>query len=356
VADRCRLPATQPRGRGHGDHPDRPARQLGPAAAGPLAPAAPPASRAALAGQLAVARGRSWEAYRLALRLQDPSGAGLSYAFAIWLAIIRGDGDEIPAEFFDFAAAAPPLPVIRSGLARGLFAVGRTDEARAVYETLPQLLAADIRDPRNFGALIQLMDLIIAFQDSQAAQAVYDLFHPHLANSGATGTGTVFLSGSLGWPLGRLAALLGRTEEATGHYATAVAVNTRLGARPFVTLAKLDWAEALRTRAAPGDHGRALELAQEAGREARRLDMPGPAGRAELLARELGQAIQASDPLTPREREIAKLVSAGLTNRAIAGQLVLSERTVEGHIRSALAKLQLTNRTELAAWTLRRTG
>jgi DNA-binding NarL/FixJ family response regulator len=81
--------------------------------------------------------------------------------------------------------------------------------------------------------------------------------------------------------------------------------------------------------------------------------MPGPADRAERLAREIEQAIDAADPLTRREREIAELISAGLTNRAIADQLVLSERTIEGHVRSALGKLRLTNRTELAAWALR---
>jgi len=84
--------------------------------------------------------------------------------------------------------------------------------------------------------------------------------------------------------------------------------------------------------------------------------MPGPVDRAERLARELEQAIAAANPLTRREREIAELVADGLTNRAIADRLVLSERTVEGHVRSTLAKLQLTNRTELAAWTLRDTG
>ena len=84
--------------------------------------------------------------------------------------------------------------------------------------------------------------------------------------------------------------------------------------------------------------------------------MPGPADRAGHLVNDLEQAIRAGDPLTPREREIADLVSAGITNRAIATQLVLSERPVEGHVRSILAKLQLTNRTELAAWTLRAPG
>jgi DNA-binding CsgD family transcriptional regulator len=310
------------------------------------------ASRAALTGQLAVARDRSAEARQLAFRIQDPSGAGLSYVFAVWLAVLRGDAGEIPADFFDVTAAAPPIPIVRAPLARALFAVGRTDEAQSIYETLRQLPAAGDKDVRTFGALTQLMDLIIAFRDSEMAQATYDLVHSHVNDSGATGTGLVFLSGSAHWPLGRLAALLGRTEEALGHFAAAVTIDTRLGARPLVALVRLDWADALRTRAARGDQAQARLLAWQAATEARRLDMPGPAGRAEQLVDDLDQAIRAGDPLTPREREIAELVSAGITNRAIATQLVLSERTVEGHVRSILAKLQLTNRTELAAWTL----
>src|SRR6516165_1596089 len=97
------------------------------------------ASRAALAGQLAIARERSEEARRLAIRLQDPSGAGLSYMFAIWLAICRGDAAELPADLFDVLAAGPPIPVVRAGLATALSVLGRTDEAQAVYETLRQL-------------------------------------------------------------------------------------------------------------------------------------------------------------------------------------------------------------------------
>ena len=314
------------------------------------------ASRAALAGQLAVARDRSDEARRLAFRMQDPSGAGLSYVFAVWLAVLRGDAGEIPADYFDAAAAAPPIPIVRAPLARALFAVGRTDEAQAVYETLRRLPAAGDKDTRTLGALTQLMDLIIAFRDLETARATYDLVHSHVNDSGATGTGLVFLSGSAHWPLGRLAALLGRTEDALRHFAAAVTIDTRLGARPLITLTRLDWADALTARAARGDLAQAHLLAGQAAAEARRLDMPGPAARAEHLVSDLDQAIRASDPLTPREREIAELVSAGITNRAVAARLVLSERTVEGHVRSILAKLRLANRTELAAWTLRGPG
>jgi DNA-binding NarL/FixJ family response regulator len=56
----------------------------------------------------------------------------------------------------------------------------------------------------------------------------------------------------------------------------------------------------------------------------------------------------AADPLTPREREIADLVAAALSNRQIATRLVLSERTVESHVSNVLAKLGLANRTEIA--------
>ncbi|AFM18234.1 response regulator containing a CheY-like receiver domain and an HTH DNA-binding domain [Mycolicibacterium chubuense NBB4] len=53
-------------------------------------------------------------------------------------------------------------------------------------------------------------------------------------------------------------------------------------------------------------------------------------------------------PLTSREREVAELVAAGLTNREIAEQLTLSVRTVEGHVYRACFKLDVADRDELA--------
>jgi DNA-binding NarL/FixJ family response regulator len=43
-----------------------------------------------------------------------------------------------------------------------------------------------------------------------------------------------------------------------------------------------------------------------------------------------------------------------MSNRQIAERLVLSERTVETHVRSILAKLGYSTRTEIATWSLRR--
>ena len=54
-------------------------------------------------------------------------------------------------------------------------------------------------------------------------------------------------------------------------------------------------------------------------------------------------------PLTVREREIANLVAAGLSNKEIAERLTVSVRTVEGHLYRACAKLDVADREALAA-------
>lgn len=55
-------------------------------------------------------------------------------------------------------------------------------------------------------------------------------------------------------------------------------------------------------------------------------------------------------PLTPRETEVAQLIAGGLSNRAIADRLVISHRTVDGHVERILAKLEFTSRTQVAIW------
>jgi DNA-binding CsgD family transcriptional regulator len=54
--------------------------------------------------------------------------------------------------------------------------------------------------------------------------------------------------------------------------------------------------------------------------------------------------------LTRRERETAALLALGRSNRAIARSLGIGERTVEGHVASALSKLGFSSRAQLAVW------
>jgi non-specific serine/threonine protein kinase len=55
-------------------------------------------------------------------------------------------------------------------------------------------------------------------------------------------------------------------------------------------------------------------------------------------------------PLTARQREVAALVAAGLTNREIAARLVITERTAENHVGHILTRLGFRARAQIGAW------
>lgn len=54
--------------------------------------------------------------------------------------------------------------------------------------------------------------------------------------------------------------------------------------------------------------------------------------------------------LTKREAEIIALLAQGLTNREIAGHLVLSVKTIERHVANAYSKMEVHNRVEAATF------
>ena len=56
--------------------------------------------------------------------------------------------------------------------------------------------------------------------------------------------------------------------------------------------------------------------------------------------------------LTERERSVAVLIAQGKSNREIADQLVVSERTVESHVANILFKLGFASRTQVVAWVV----
>jgi NarL family two-component system response regulator LiaR len=66
-----------------------------------------------------------------------------------------------------------------------------------------------------------------------------------------------------------------------------------------------------------------------------------------------GGANEAPDNLTPREREVVGLIARGLSNKRIALELGIAEKTVKTHVSSILGKLGLTDRTQVALHAVR---
>ena len=56
------------------------------------------------------------------------------------------------------------------------------------------------------------------------------------------------------------------------------------------------------------------------------------------------------DQLTPREREVLRLIARGYAYKEVARDLGISVKTVESHVSSVLRKLQLSSRHQLARW------
>jgi DNA-binding NarL/FixJ family response regulator len=60
------------------------------------------------------------------------------------------------------------------------------------------------------------------------------------------------------------------------------------------------------------------------------------------------------DQLTPRERQVLRLIARGYSYKDIATELTISSKTVESHVSSVLRKLQLSNRHQLTNWASER--
>ncbi|PSK63229.1 putative HTH-type transcriptional regulator [Micromonospora sp. MH33] len=108
-----------------------------------------------------------------------------------------------------------------------------------------------------------------------------------------------------------------------------------------------------------GDLLAAADSAAQAAAAYTRHDQTSPAKAAAARAHRLAQLCDGARtpalvaaarplPLTTREREIVTMAAHGMTNREIAARLVVSVRTVEGHLYRAAAKLGTSSRAELA--------
>ncbi len=189
--------------------------------------------------------------------------------------------------------------------------------------------------------------------------------------------------------LGEVALRQGRFTDAQGYFHESLVLARATGDRHAIIQALESCARLAASRSQPD---RALRLAAAAAsqREAiglplsptelgrlargleaarRRLGKPAAAslwaeGQVLALERAIAEAIDdpradkreragegaAPGGLTRREREVVALIARGLTNREIAEELVITERTAEIHVSNILGKLGLSSRTQVASW------
>jgi DNA-binding CsgD family transcriptional regulator len=311
------------------------------------------ASVAALTGSFDGCRRYTAQAAEIAAEWEDESVRGIEFGQAVCLALLRGDPADLGpgwAGYIDDPAEVPGTAraIAHSCLAAALLLAGRPDEARVLYQPLISTVSAMQREVLN-GSVFNLASLAQGLDDAAGCRALREVLTTVYGRAPVMGAGTVFYGGSVARMLGGLDLGCGEYTEAVPHFEEGLRVDSMLGARPYVAHGSMGLARAL---GAIGDLPRAVELARAAAADARRLDMPGLLRAADTFLADAAAAARAEDPLTAREREVAELVARALSNREVARTLVLSERTVESHVRSILAKTGLTSRTELTRWYL----
>jgi len=239
--------------------------------------------------------------------------------------------------------AVDDLPYLGRGwLCLVLMARGKRDEAATLWKAVaPHVHRLPERAAEWMIANVGHAEVCAWLGDTDTAPTTYEQLLP-FAGLQSIGLAAGPYGGPVALALGRLAFVVGQVDQARRHLLSALRSCEELHALPHLALthAELAKTDGLHTRSGN-------EHAEAALRIAHRLGMrPLVAELTSLLPAATG-----SDPqLTSREREIAALVAAGLSNGAIAGRLTLSERTVENHVSHILRKLGRSSRAGVASW------
>jgi DNA-binding CsgD family transcriptional regulator len=234
--------------------------------------------------------------------------------------------------------------------------IGELDAARSEFEQMAKAEFASIaRDGRWLLCMVYLCEVCAALNDAVRAAELYDLMLP-LAGRNLLGGSLIFF-GSADRYLGLLCVAMFRWSDAEHHFDAALAMNSRTGAHAPLAHTRHDYAAMLLARGAPGDRQRAIALLRDCQESARRLGMRSLEERTTSLLALHAQpsaGLGEADDLTSREVEVLRLLAIGRSNADIAMVLEISLNTVATHVRNILAKTGCANRTEAAAYAMRR--
>ncbi len=182
---------------------------------------------------------------------------------------------------------SPGRTAWRPGFAVVASDLGFHDAARRI---LGELAAAGFTfplDAKHSTTLAYLAEVCVALADESRAERLYTLLLPYRQMTVTAGINTVCL-GAAARHLGLLAGVGGDWAAAEQHFETALAMNQRMRARPWLAHARHDYARMLARRGRPADRSRAQALLEEALSDARRFGMKALEQR--LTAPATGQA------------------------------------------------------------------
>jgi DNA-binding SARP family transcriptional activator len=208
----------------------------------------------------------------------------------------QGRLDGFVREVRDHADEFPSPLVHRAILAHVYARLERTEEAEALLHELTRRDLSDWHvDEEWLVSICLLAETCAILGDTGPAAPLYELLLPY----GPLNTVAVpeLALGSTSQPLGILATLLGRFEDAARYFEEALRMNERMGARPWVAHTQEDYARMLLRRNREGDRERAEKLLSRAQATYHDLGMTGDAANAAALARTGAHAL--AGPASP---------------------------------------------------------
>jgi DNA-binding CsgD family transcriptional regulator len=227
---------------------------------------------------------------------------------------------------------------------------GDLETAAALFPlVLPALDELDGSDPQ-VPTHVAFATVAWALNRADAAPLIYTVLEPFAEELANSASGQSASMGSVSRYLGQMATLMGDWDRTDVDFARALRRNIETGARAEVAETRFDWAAALLRHGLTPDRERAGAMLEAAARDASELGME-PLRRRAVDA--LAALKQGRSPITARELEVADLVAAGLSNKEVANELNISVRTAENHLLSAMSKLGMVNRAQVATWVTR---
>lgn len=163
----------------------------------------------------------------------------------------------------------------------------------------------------------------------------------------------VFCRGSLTflqWQLGTMARAAGLQDKAIQHFRAALTDALHAPHEPEAARIRQDLASLLIEHGGPGGGEEAAGLLKESIESAHRLGLDHLGASSAAMLEATDRRSGAAVALTKRETEVLRLVAKGRTNKEIAAELFIAERTAGNHVGNILLKIGCGNRVEAAAY------